>query len=69
MGKVTQKYGSYIIIDHFTGYSVSGVIKAKRKEEIMKQVFRIWVSIFGAPKKFLIDNGGGFNNFAYSVKM
>ena len=34
----------------------------KWKEEIIKQVFRIWVSIFGSPKKFLVDNGGEFNN-------
>ena len=50
------------IIDHLTRFSASCVIKAKRKEEIIKQVFRIWVSIFGSPKKFLKDNGGEFNN-------
>ena len=38
------------------------VIKTKRKEEIIKQVFRIWMSIFGPPKKFLVDNSGEFNN-------
>ena len=49
-------------IDHFTRVSASCVIRAKEKEEIIKQVFRIWVPIFGSPKKFLVDNGGEFNN-------
>ena len=38
------------------------MIKTKRKEGIIKQVFRIEVSSFGSPKKFLVDNGGEFNN-------
>ena len=28
----------------------------------MKQVFRIWLSIFGSPKKFFADNSGEFSN-------
>ena len=50
------------IIDHLSRFSASCVIKTKWKEEIIKQVSRIWVSIFGSPKKFLVDNGGEFNN-------
>ena len=43
------------IIGHLTRFSASFVIKTKRNEEIIKQVFRTWVSIFGSPKKFLVD--------------
>ena len=50
------------IIDHLTRFSASCIIKTKRKEQIIKQVFRIWVSIFGSPKILLVDNGGEFNN-------
>ena len=32
------------------------------EESRFKQVFRICVSIYGSLKKFLVDNGGGFNN-------
>ena len=49
------------ILDHLTQFSASCVIKTKQKEEIIKQVFRIWMSIFGSPKKFLVDNRE-FNN-------
>ena len=50
------------IIDHLTGYNASCVIKTKQKEETIKQVFRIWVSIFVSPTKFLVDNSGEINN-------
>ena len=50
------------IIDHATRYSVSCVIKTKRKEEIVKQLFKHWVSVFGYAKRFLVDNGVEFNN-------
>ena len=36
--------------------------EAKRKDEIIEQVFRIWVSTFGLPKKFLVDKSGEFSN-------
>ena len=38
------------IIDHPTQFSASCVINMKQKEEIIKQVVRLWVSIFGSPK-------------------
>ena len=50
------------IIDHLTQFSPSCVIKRKRKEQIIKQVFTIWLSIFGSPKKFLVYDGGEFND-------
>ena len=50
------------LVDHTTRYSASCVIYTKRKEEIIKKIFQIWISIFGSAKKFLVDNGGEFDN-------
>ena len=38
------------------------LIQSKRKEFIVKSIFKIWIAIFGSPKGFLFDNGGKFNN-------
>ena len=50
------------LVGHTTRYSASCVIYTKRKEEIIKKIFQIWISIFGSAKKFLLDNGGEFDN-------
>ena len=50
------------IIDHVTRFSAACVVSSIRKEEIVAAVLRIWVSIFGSPKKILSDNGGEFSN-------
>ena len=50
------------LVDHATCYSVSCDIYTKRKEEIVKRIFQIWISIFGSAKKFLVDNGGELDN-------
>ena len=34
----------------------------QKEEEIVKRIFQIWISIFGSAKKFLVDNGGEFDN-------
>ena len=41
---------------------LSCVVESKRKDVIVKKIFQIWISMFGSPKKFLVDNGGEFNN-------
>ena len=50
------------LIDHFSRYSASCVIRTKRKEEIVKKVFQHWISVFGHAKKFSVDNRGEFCN-------
>ena len=50
------------MVDHATRYSASSVIKSKRKDVIVAQIFNIWVKIFGYPNKILVDNGGEFDN-------
>lgn len=50
------------MIDHATRYSAAVVIPNKRRETIVKGILENWVRIFGAPTKFLTDNGGEFVN-------
>ena len=50
------------LIDHATRYSASCIIYTKKKEEIVKKIFSLWISVFGTAEKFLVDNGGEFNN-------
>ena len=50
------------LIDHATRYSASSVIRSKRKEVIVKNVFKLWITTFGTADKFLMDNGGEFCN-------
>ena len=50
------------MIDHATRYDAAVVIKNKKKETIVQAILEYWVRIFGAPQKFLSDNGGEFVN-------
>ena len=52
------------MIDHLTRFSASCVIKSMHKKAIVKQIFQVWISIIGSPKKFLGDNGE-FNNHRF----
>ena len=38
------------------------VNRSKLKEEIVDNLFKHWIAIFGAPTKILSDYGGEFNN-------
>jgi len=50
------------LIDHATRLSACAVVSSKRPEEIICQIFRVWISFYGCPEKFLMDNGGVFND-------
>ena len=50
------------LIDHFTRFSASCVVYTKWKEKIIKNISKIWISTFGCAIKFLLDNGGEFDN-------
>ena len=50
------------LVDHATKYSASVVIKSKKKETIVEQLVKMLIEIFGHPKKFLVNNGGEFDN-------
>jgi IS30 family transposase len=41
------------------------LITTKKKEEIVRKLFEMWVSYFGRPKKLMSDNGGEFANDVY----
>ena len=51
-----------VLVDLATRYCVATVIHNKKPETIIKEVITQWISRFGAPDKFLSDNGGEFNN-------
>ena len=51
-------------IDLFTRYSLAKVIRRKLPEVIINKVAMVWLALgFGPPEKFLIDNGGEFENY------
>ena len=51
--KVFRSHTILHLIDHVTRFSAAAIVKSKEKEEIIKHIFRIWISIFGAPSKYL----------------
>ena len=53
------------LIDAATRYSGASLIKTKRAEVIINNVFQHWIRYFGSPTKFLSDNGGEFANEQY----
>jgi len=50
------------IIDLCTRLSAAAIIPSKNKETIIKEVFKIWIAVYGKPEKFLLDNGGEWAN-------
>ena len=52
--------------DHVTRFSAVAVLKSKDRNEIIKYLFRTWISIFGAVSKFFSNNGGEFSNEDYN---
>ena len=60
--KICGKCYFLVLVDHATRFCSAIVINNKRPETIIKGIFLSWISFFGAPSKFLSDNGGEFNN-------
>jgi len=58
------KQGTYFLVcvDLATRFCRATVITDKSPTTIIKGLFISWISLFGAPKKILSDNGGEFNN-------
>ena len=50
------------LIDHVSRFSAAAIIPSKQANEIISKIFKIWISVFGPPKRFLSDNGGEFVN-------
>ena len=51
-----------VLVDLATRYCVASVIPNKSAKTVVGLIFRNWISLFGAPRKFLSDNGLKFNN-------
>ena len=54
---------SLVIFDLATRFCVAKVIRDKQSKTITKAFLLSWISVFGAPKKILSDNGDEFNNY------
>ena len=52
----------FVVVDVATRFCRATVITDKSPKTIIRELFCNWISLFGAPKKFLSDNGGEFNN-------
>ena len=50
------------LVDHCTRLSASSFILNKNPNTILTFIFKIWVSVYGAPERFLTANGGEFAN-------
>ena len=50
------------MIDSATRLSAGAVIRSKKPEIIVRELFNHWISIYGTPHSLLSDNGGEFNN-------
>ena len=50
------------LIDHATRLSACSIIRNKNPSTIIREVFKMWISIYRCPDSFLSDNGGEFNN-------
>ena len=53
------------VIDHATRLSACAPILNKRPETIIKELFKIWIGVYGIPQRFLSDNGGEFSNESF----
>ena len=57
-----KKYKLLHIVDHCTRFGQCARVSSKKKEEILKVLFEVWIQVFGPPTKVLTDNGGEFLN-------
>ena len=50
------------LVDHATRLSGGTVIRNKSPSTVVRELFRVWISIYGSPCSLLTDNGGEFAN-------
>ncbi|CAL4059344.1 unnamed protein product [Meganyctiphanes norvegica] len=60
--KIYGKYYFLVIVDMATRFCAATVVQNKCPSTIITGLFTSWITIFGAPKKILTDNGREFNN-------
>ena len=54
------------LIDHVACFSAAAAVKSKDRIQIIKHIFGMGISTFGAPSKNFSDNGGEFSNENYN---
>ena len=50
------------LIDCCTRFSMTAALTSKHAKVVVENIFKLWITIFGCPKRFLSDNGGEFAN-------
>ena len=45
------------MVDLFTKFSATAIVKDKNPDRIIEAMFKIWIVIFGRPRKVFSDNG------------
>ena len=60
--KQVRQHLVLVMVDLATRYCVASVIPNKFAKTVVGGIFRNWISLFGAPRKLLSDNGLEFNN-------
>ena len=51
-----------VMVDLRTRFCMATVVDNKLSRTIITAIFKCWVTVFGAPRRFLSDNGGEFNS-------
>ena len=51
-----------VIVDHFTTYTRAYVTKDQKASTAAKTLYKVFISIFGAPKRILTDQGKAFTS-------
>ena len=64
---MTKKIWLLHMIDRAKRYSVSCVATSKKKELIVKKIFRHMIGIFDHPNNILLDNGREFGNTEFQT--
>ena len=60
--KFLDRYCFIVFVDLATRYCAAQVICNKKPETIISAFLDKWISVFGAPRKLLTDNGREYNN-------
>ena len=53
------------LIDLYTKLSAAALMPNKQPLTVINTILKIWVSVYGATEKFLVDNGGEFANLDF----
>ena len=53
-------------VDGATRYTNAVLVKSKKKDIIVQEVFENWIKYFGSPSRFHSDNGGEFSNDTFT---